>query len=593
MEPVEQRRCEFFLAGAGSPDVNGSYVQTSTEVDVVFYEKRPSDNWFLNGETGKSTGLVFIITLDSLPDMGEDFELAWVLKSTEAVIYYAAPFEEDEEMPPLKGWVAVEGLLPVPSHLIERPILPPRDRTSNLDIIVEDEERDFSLPYWEPDEQEIPGSIVETDTFDPFFGWDNDYGEDDSGGYSSEQDDSDEIELPTDLMDNFKDGMFNHKLKTDSDSVERNSVERRSSDQQRRSYGHQGGEGKFDTGDNIFLEEESSEFDECIVRHDTEEFEIRGEPFSRSSTSGQGDVEQNEEGIESPRSPSQGELDESETTSSSFSRGRQANNNQESKENQISLDIKSEELNEKPISPRNANDKARSPRNKNENPRSPRNASDRPHSPVRRDGSLRGCRVLRGTGANHKAPVISLPEDPFSTPSHSRYRRSRDYIDIDLVTAPPELLSVLSPRRKSQRRISGRNSFEDFPIQMPRRRSSERSYEYDIPNEAENKENKPLERKNSVEKGNLLDDFKQKREKSPVVDEKANRLKLQKLEIQKLQNEAHQLKTKMRKCDRISKVRKRGTTLSKIQQELLVNKSKYQHRYEEIKKLLGSDNIKS
>merc|ERR1719320_360737 len=116
-----------------------------------------------------------------------------------------------------------------------------------------------------------------------------------------------------------------------------------------------------------------------------------------------------------------------------------------SKENRISLDIKSEELNEKPISPRNANGKARSPR-------SPRNASDRPHSPLRRDGSLRGCRVLRA-GANHKAPVISLPEDPFSTPSHSRYRRSRDYIDIDLVTAPPELLSVLSPRRKSQRRI--------------------------------------------------------------------------------------------------------------------------------------------
>jgi len=593
MEPLDQRRVEFFLAGAGSTDVNGNYVQTNSEVDVVFYEKRPSDSWYINGDTRKSSGKVFIITLDSLPDMGEDFELAWVLKSPDAVVFYAAPFEEDEEMPPLKGWVAIEGLQPAPSHIIERPVQPPRDRTSNLDIIVEDEERDFSLPYWEPDEYEVPGSVVETDTFDPFFGWDNNFGDDDSGDYSSEQDDSDEIELPTDLMDNFKDGIFGHRPRA-------NSVERMS-DQERRSSGHQVGEGKEDAGDNIFLDSDSSD-DECIVRHDTAEFEFGSGRLDRiSSVSSQGEaLEQNEElTIESPRSP--GALEESDMTSSTSQLNvEQANNNQEGKENQLSLEIKSrksQELNERPLSPENRNGSPRSP-----------------HTPGMREGSRHGSRVLR-SGGSHRELVINLPEDPFSTPTHSRYRRSRDYIDIDLVTAPPELLSALSPRRKSARRGSGRNMFDtEFPFQMRRRRSSERrssggrersnsggrqrsnSSGRERSNSHENLDEpakKRVERKKSEEAVVPHDEIKQSEEKLPEQKEDTERLKLKRQEIQKLKKEAHQLKTKMRKCDRISKIRKRGTSLSKIQQEWLVNKSKYQHRYEEIKKLLGSDNIKS
>jgi len=578
MEGLDQRRLVFFLNGAGSTDVNGSYTQTNAEEDVVFYEKRSTDTWFIDGDNEKSTGLVFIITLDSLPDMGEDFELAWVLKSPDAVIFYAAPLDEDEEVPPFKGWVALEGLEPAPSVIIERPVQTPRDRTSNLDIIVEDEERDFSLPYWEPDDIKAPGSVVETDTFDPFFGWDNHYDDDDSGDYSSEQDDSDEIELPTDLMDKFKDGIFNHRTRT-------NSEERMSSDQGRRSSDHQG-EGKEDGGSNIFMDSESSE-DQCIVRHDTVEYESSGRLERISSISSQGEAyELHEElTIDSPRSL--GGQDESDMTSStSQPTGVQTSNNIEIEGVQLSLEIKSRKSEE-------LNDQPQSLVNRTGSPRSPRSLP----SPGKREGSRKGCQVLRRSGSQ-KALII-LPEDPFSTPAHSRYRRSRDYIDVDLVNAPPELLQALSPRRKSARRSSGRNSFEtEFPFQMRRRRSSERkspcgrerSNSNDTPDEPAKK---PILESKKSEEVAITSDVKQDEEKQPVQKENVNRKKLKKEEILKLQREAHELKTKMRKCDRISKVRKRGTSLSKKQQELLVNKSKYQHRYEEIKKLLGSDNIKS
>jgi len=582
MEDFDQRRLEFFLAGAGSTDVNGSYTQTNSEEDVIFYEKRPTDSWHTNKENGESTGLVFIITLDSLPDMGEDFELAWVLKSPDAVIFYAAPLEEDEELPPLMGWVALEGLEPAPSLIIERPVQPPRDRASNLDIIVEDEERDFSLPYWEPDDMKIPGSVVEMEPYDPFFGWDNNYDDSGSGDYSSEQDDSDEIELPTDLMDNFKDGIFNKRTRT-------NSVERMS-DQERRSFDNQ--EGKEDGGNNIFMDSESSE-DQCIVRHDTIEYDSSGRLDRIASISSQGDgepYELNEElTIESPR----GGLDESDMTSST-SQLDQVNSKQESKEAPPSLEIKcrkSEELSAPPLGQENHTDSARSP-----------------PSPGKREGSRHGSQVIRRTGSQ-KQLVITLPEDPFSTPSHSRYRRSRDYIDVDLVTAPPELLAALSPRRKSARRSSGRNFETEFPFQMRRRRSSERrsprvrersnsndnSSGRERSNSNDNSDEparKPTTERKKSEEVAIISDVKEDEKKVAPQEEASNRSKLKKEEILKLQKEAHQLKTKMRKCDRISKVRKRGTSLSKIQQELLVNKSKYQHRYEEIKKLLGSDNIK-
>jgi len=574
MEDFDQRRLEFFLAGAGSTDVNGSYTQTNSEEDEIFYEKRPKDSWYINRENGESTGLVFIITQDSLPEKGEDFEVAWVLKSPDAVIFYAAPsLEEDEEMPPLKGWVALEGLEPAPSLIIERPVQHPRECVSNLDIIVEDEEREFSLPYWEPDDQKVPGSVDEMEPYDTWIGWD------------SGQDDSDEIELPTDLMDNFKDGIFNHRTRT-------NSVERMS-DGERRSFDDR--EGKDDGGNNIFMDSESSE-DQCIVRHDTLEYDSSGRLDRISSISSQGDgepYELNEElTVESPR----GGLDESDMTSST-SQLDQVNSKQESKEAPLSLEIKcrkSEELSAPPLGQENGNDSARSPRSL--------------PSPGKREGSRHGSQVIRRSGSQ-KQLVITLPEDPFSTPSHSRYRRSRDYIDVDLVTAPPELLAALSPRRKSARRSSGRNFETEFPFQMRRRRSSERrsprgrersnSNDNTAGRERSNSndnsdepEGKPITERKKSEEVAVISDVKEDEKKVPQQEEDGNRSKLKKEEILELQKEAHLLKTKMRKCDRISKVRKRGTSLSKKQQELLVKKSNYQHRYEEIKKLLGSDNIK-
>jgi len=53
-----------------------------------------------------------------------------------------------------------------------------------------------------------------------------------------------------------------------------------------------------------------------------------------------------------------------------------------------------------------------------------------------------------------------------------------------------------------------------------------------------------------------------------------------------LEEEMHDLKVKMRKCDRLSKLRKRGRNLAKPQQTLLANKSRHQARLEEIKKIM-------
>merc|ERR1711974_453486 len=52
-----------------------------------------------------------------------------------------------------------------------------------------------------------------------------------------------------------------------------------------------------------------------------------------------------------------------------------------------------------------------------------------------------------------------------------------------------------------------------------------------------------------------------------------------------MEEEMHDLKVKMRKCDRLSKLRKRGRNLTKEQQDSLVHKSKYQRRIEELRRL--------
>jgi len=533
------RRGEFFLAGAGSPEVNGSYVQTNSEDEVVFYEKRPDGGGYLCGAIGENAEeLHFVVTLDSndsLSALGEHFEIAWVLKSHNAVSYYAAPYEEDSETPPLKGWIALAGLLPVPCYLVERPCQPPRDRTSKLDIIVEDEEREFLIPSWEPD-YEMGGSVIEDETFDPFYGWDNNCGDDeydspwqgsDSGEDSSDLDDSDEVELPADLMVNFKNGIFGHKPKPN--------VERKSSDQDGESM--EDGELQFN------MDSDSSDDDPCIVRHDTAEFDGGSGRLQRLSIASQeGDLE-DELTLESPRANGIDALNEPELKSSN-----PAYDSLETFASPVSLT----------------------------NPSSPENLME---------GHRQGSQVLRG--GSHKELVIALPTDPFSTPTHTRYRRSRDYIDIDLVSAPPELLVALSPRRKSARRLSGRGTSDSgLPFPIPRRKSGRRHSGrgtsnddlFDLGKKQESQTKKTKENTKSISLGEVV-----LQEEKSIVDQ----------ERLKLQREAHQLKTKMRKCDRISKIRKRGTTLSKMQQETLVNKSKYQRRFDEIRKLLGSDNIKS
>merc|ERR1711974_295155 len=52
-----------------------------------------------------------------------------------------------------------------------------------------------------------------------------------------------------------------------------------------------------------------------------------------------------------------------------------------------------------------------------------------------------------------------------------------------------------------------------------------------------------------------------------------------------MEEEMHDLKVKMRKCDRLSKLRKRGRNLSKEQQALLLSKEKMKRRLDELKKL--------
>merc|ERR1719419_498182 len=170
--------------------------------------------------------MVYIITLESLPELGEDFEVAWALQSHDAdsdevVTFYATPCEEPEAQGfPLIGWITVSGLEPVP-RIFPRPIQLPRDRTSNLDIIEEDTERDFSIePFWsnelnqEDSGDECLGMFHDWDQFGGDVA-DEDWRDGEFDEQSSEGDDSDcgEVELPDDIMENFKDGTFVHKQK--------------------------------------------------------------------------------------------------------------------------------------------------------------------------------------------------------------------------------------------------------------------------------------------------------------------------------------------------------------------------------------------
>jgi len=179
-------------------------------------------------------------------------------------------------------------------------------------------------------------------------------------------------------------------------------------------------------------------------------------------------------------------------------------------------------------------------------------------------------------------PLIAPVKDPFisSTPELKRSRSGqREHVDVDLISAlvPPEvktLQRVKSPVSRSpgktKRGHKGKflQSFEQQPITNVEQKEKKQD-EDGIETSAQT-----IPSSTEVKKHVIA---------SPPPEEKRDPVR------EKLEEEMHLLKTKMRKCDRLSKLRKRGRNLTKEQQETLVDKSKYQKRIDELRKLLGSD----
>lgn len=561
MEPENQPRREYLLTAAGSQEVNGSYT-VSSENDL-FYKKRYSPK--------DSASVVYIITLESLPELGEDFEVAWVLQShnavsDEAITFYATPCDDPESLAfPIKGWITVSGLEPVP-QFFPRPMQHPRGRSSNLEIIEENEEVDFSIePFWANEDD--PDGEFEDDLQGTFDGWDQDQYEYDledwdEGGLeepSSEGEESDygEIELPDDIMENFQDGHFVHKQKPQESSAD---------DQRVTSPRGTGNEVDSDTSEDI-----------TIVRHDTNRDSVdQSDLPERPSISSQvdekelADAEENEEKI---NLPSQRRF-ESGICSENIDVPTTA-----------TVDLKNPHL-----------AYARSLGVKGEITI----VDLRSETPMI-TGARVGSRVLRHarntSGRQDELdfriasppyrPLIAPPKDPFmpAITVHSRSRTSRDHFDVDLISSVvPEMKRRNSarmtpggnepPRRKSQRKRSRRSlNVEKLPDHD----------EAGVEEKEAKKENK-VTTVQSVEQTIPSGDVKPKAQ--PVVTIKEEK---RDPEREKLEEEMHQLKTKMRKCDRLSKLRKRGRNLNKQQQDTLVHKSKYQRRIEELRRLLGSD----
>jgi len=545
---------ECLLTAAGSQEVNGSYTQTSEE--DLFYKKKYT--------AGDPAGIVYIITLESLPELGEDFEVAWALQShdtvsDEVVTFYATPCDEPEAQGfPLKGWITISGLEPVP-RIFPRPVQLPRDRASNLDIIVENLEQDFPIePFWA--ENQNPQNAVDEEDMGMFDDWDefrddeeevwrdNNYEEP-----SSEGEDSDygEVELPDDIMANFQDGHFVHK---------HNPVDNSVPDERAEAVSPLGNDVDSDTSE-----------DNTVVRHDANRDSLydQSEASSKSLVSGQVDekeeVEEEDEGdavkVELPpqrrmESGACTDRDYTETSEVDLKNPQLAYARSQGKEGEITIvDLRTE--------------------------------------PPSISGARIGSLVMRharvGSGQQDEIdfrvisspykPLIAPPKDPFIS---SKSRTGRDPVDVDLIEG------VKSPRRKSGR-VTGSNESQRRKSQ--RKQPGKRSQNNEIPTN-----------------NNGVGDEEKEAKLSEVTTEKVTQTKTEeKTDInvssqseskrdpqrEKLEEEMHQLKTKMRKCDRLSKLRKRGRTLSKEQQETLVHKSKYQKRIEELRKELGSDIGKS
>jgi len=512
-------RREYLLTAAGSQEINGTYTQNTD--DGMFYNKRAA--------AGDPPGTLFIITLDSIKDKGEDFDVAWVLQSHDVqshrvVSFYAAPCDDPESLGlPAKGWTTLSGLEPVP-RVYARPKQQPRDRASTLDIIEEGKEREFSLePFWPDEEETLPSEDdANRDQFDDWdeirevleqeYDGDGDMEEFDE--FSSEGDSDYDLELPEDLMENFRDGQFGHKPKAENETTF-------SPDRQREVFYPRGSA----------VDSESSD-DLSIIRHDTNEFDQETSE-GRTSTSSQGDGDEKEE---KPSIP-------------------------------VVQNVQGERR-VQPVINTTLNHKLQP------NSRSRGGAIAKPPSP---SAPLYGCKILK-MGSSEDLAIRQLVErvkDPF-TPAHQRFRKSQDHQrDVDLISAFKE---TSEPRTNQRRfgRISGSKASKSSSSTKPDRNRGKRRV---LPVNVE----KPT----NVGEVNTGEEIKLDTKISQTSADNRDEERL------KLEHELHQLKTKMRKCDRLSKLRNRGRSLTKEQQETLVNKSKHQHRIEELRKLIGSNVGKS
>merc|ERR1719397_1262364 len=178
-------------------------------------------------------------------------------------------------------------------------------------------------------------------------------------------------------------------------------------------------------------------------------------------------------------------------------------------------------------------------------------------------------------------PLIAPVKDPFtsSTSEAKRSRPGREHVDVDLISA------LVPPEVKAPQRVKSPVSRSPGKSQRGHKGKSAQNFEQQPITNVEQKEKKLDEDgiETSAKTNPSSTETKTDVIVSPPPEEKRDPVR------EKLEEEMHLLKTKMRKCDRLSKLRKRGRNLTKEQQETLVDKSKFQKRIDELRKLLGSD----
>jgi len=569
MELEDSPKREYLLTAAGSEEVNGSY--TVSPDNDLFYRKRHS--------AGDSSSVVYIITLDCVPDLGEDFEIAWVLQShnavsDEAVTFYATPCEDPDSLDfPIRGWIAVSGLEPAP-RIFPRPMQHPRGRSSTLDIIEEDEEVEFDIePFWAEDHdpedsiEEIRGTFADWDEYagdDLDEEWNEDY----SGELSSEGEESDygEIEIPDDIMENFKEGQFVHKQRPHDSSA---------NDLRARSPRGVGNEIDSDTS------EDSTENRHDISRNSVIDHGELPDMLSMSSLPDEKEMAEEEQIVMPPQRRMESgvcgdnlDKEEKETAAAATTINNTVDLMNPHLAYARSLGVKDEIT-----------------------------IVDLRNDTPMITGARMGSRVLRharrGSGKQDELdfrvasppyrPLIVPSKDPFmpAKTKHSRGRSSRDHIDVDLISSVvPEKPTGL-PRRKSARFNPGSNEPPQRKPKEKRRSKRKQNVEKTPVQGVEEKEAKRDNKVPSVKSVSQSIPSEEVKPRAKTASHKVARKRDP--EREKLEEEMHQLKTKMRKCDRLSKLRKRGRNLTKEQQDSLVHKSKYQRRIEELRRLLGSD----